>query len=64
VVTEVSLIIQSLYRRCASGDLGKAREIIASLEKMPSMNHINLNLSQEKQLLFISNLEILKTTSN
>ncbi len=38
VVTEVSLIIQSLYRRCASGDLGKAREIIASLEKMPSMN--------------------------
>jgi hypothetical protein len=37
VVTEVSLIIQDLYRRCAAGELGKAREIMSKLDQMPSM---------------------------
>ena len=30
VVTEVSLVIQELYRKCASGDLSKAKELVAS----------------------------------
>jgi len=37
VVTEVSLIIQDLYRKCAAGELGKTRELVASLDTMPSM---------------------------
>ena len=37
VVTEVSLIIQDLYRKCAAGELAQARAVIASLEAMPSM---------------------------
>jgi hypothetical protein len=30
VVTEVSLVIQELYRKCASGDLSKAKAVVAS----------------------------------
>lgn len=37
IVTEVSLIIQDLYRKCAAGHLAKARDVIASLDAMPSM---------------------------
>ncbi len=37
VVTEVSLVIQDLYRNCAAGHLTKARDVIASLDAMPSM---------------------------
>lgn len=32
VVTEVSAVIQELYRQCMAGQLGKARELIASLD--------------------------------
>lgn len=36
-VTEVSLILQDLYRKCAYGELKEAEELLASLEKHPAM---------------------------
>jgi hypothetical protein len=36
-VTEVSLIIQDLYRKCAAGELQGAKDILSSLDKVPSM---------------------------
>jgi hypothetical protein len=38
MVTEVSLLLQDLYRKCASGDLAQARALVASLDTLPSMN--------------------------